>query len=90
MFSSRVWNYLQIPWKPGETTKVMIAAKKGFKGPYFFEVVILAYWCIWKQRNDWIFKGFKPSFRGWKASFCFEVTLLKHRVKPSNVDSLSA
>jgi hypothetical protein len=54
MFSTRIWNYLQIPWKPGDTVDSLIAAKKCFKGPCF---VILACWCIWKQANDWIFKG---------------------------------
>jgi hypothetical protein len=40
--------------------------------------------------NDWIFKGIRESFRNWKAGFCFEVTMLKHRVKASSVDALSA
>ena len=89
-FSTRVWNYLQIPWIPGNTSEVLVAAKKGFNGPCFAEVVILACWGIWKQRNGWVFKNIRPTFRGWKASFFQEITLLRYRVKQSVYTSLSA
>ena len=90
MFSSRIWNFLQIPWKPGNTTEVMTYAKKHFSGPCFTEVIILACWGIWKQRNGWIFNNIKPTFRGWKAIFVHEITLLKYRVKKDSIPVLTS
>jgi len=29
--------------------------------PFFMEIIILMSWCIWMQRNDFIFKGIQPS-----------------------------
>jgi hypothetical protein len=66
----------------------IMAAKKSFLGPCFIEIVILACWCIWKQRNGWIFKNIRPTFRRWKSSFVYEVTLLKHKVKDCTASDL--
>ena len=50
MFSVRVWNYLQISWvSTGSLMQIILAAKKSFNGPCFYEVVILACWSFWKQ-----------------------------------------
>jgi hypothetical protein len=87
-FSTRIWNYLQIPWIPGSSFEALSNAKKSFLGPCFAEIVIIACWCIWKQRNGWIFKNIRPTFRRWKSSFVQEVTMLKHRVKKDTVPVL--
>jgi hypothetical protein len=34
------------------------------------EIVILACWNIWKQRNGLIFQGERPSFLGWEETSC--------------------
>ena len=91
MFSSRVWNYLQILWQhTGNVAQILKHAKASFQGPCFTEIVILACWAIWKQRNGWIFKNIKPSFRGWKTTFVYEVSLLKYRVRAVDVPILSS
>jgi hypothetical protein len=89
MFSIRVWNYLHSPWHPGSTYESLLAARKSFKGPCFTEIGILACWTIWKQRNGWIFKGIRPTFRGWRASFVLEISMLKYRVKSDVLPVLS-
>ena len=81
MYSSRIWNYLQIDWIDGTHAACLQHAKKNFSGPCFTEVLILACWNIWKQRNAWIFKDIRPTFRGWKAGFVHDASLLKYRVK---------
>ena len=63
-FSARIWCYLQVGWCNGTMDASIIQAKRNFKGPCFSEIVILACWNIWKQRNDWIFEGIRPTFRG--------------------------
>jgi hypothetical protein len=89
-FSIRIWNYLQIEWEPGPTLEVIVtAAMRKFNKPFFSEVVIIALWHIWKQRNDVIFQGIMPSFRGWKSRFVLDLSLHKHRVKEKHVQSLS-
>ena len=80
-FSIRIWSYLQIQWRPGDLAQVITQNKKEFNGPCFMEIVILACWAIWKQRNSQIFKEENPTFRGWKRLFLGELTLLMHRVK---------
>ena len=82
-FSGRVWNYLQIVWETDSVLNNLRQARKEFHGPCFSEVVILACWNIWKQRNGLIFKDILPTFRGWKSGFVHDITLLLHRVKRS-------
>ena len=65
-------------------------AKQSFEGPCFLEIVTLACCNIWKQRNGWIFNNVPASFRGWKAGFVVDVTMLKHRVKAKLVPFLSS
>jgi hypothetical protein len=55
-FSQRVWNYLQIDWSQAQDIQAAaFAARKDFGKPFFMEVVIIALWNIWKQRNGQIF-----------------------------------
>ena len=89
-FSQRVWSFLQISWCDASMMDNLLVAKKEFEGPCFTEIVILACWNIWKQRNGFIFKETLPSFRGWKAGFFLDITMLGHRVKDINKSRLSS
>jgi hypothetical protein len=89
-FSIRIWCYLQIQWEPGDTfEEIFFAAKRKFQKPFFSEVVILALWHIWKQRNEAIFQGIMPTFRGWRRRFIHDATMHVHRVKAKHSDSFS-
>jgi hypothetical protein len=89
VFSIRIWNYLQIDWSVGDTIEEkFIHARKEFGKPFFTEVVILALWHIWKQRNGLIFQHTRPSFRAWRRDFIHDVYLHKHRVKQKHVSQL--
>jgi hypothetical protein len=91
VFSMRVWNYLQIDWSVGDTIEEkFIHARKEFGKPFFTEVVILAAWHIWKQRNGLIFQHTRPSFRAWRRDFIHEVSMHKHRVKQKHVSQWQA
>jgi hypothetical protein len=89
-FSVRIWIYLQIDWAQGSGPEMLKNTKRRFKGPCFVEIIILACWNIWKQRNNKIFKNIQPTFRNWREGFFSDVTLLKHRVKESTVPFLSS
>jgi hypothetical protein len=89
-FSVRIWNYLQVEWDPGDTfEEIFLAARKKFDKPFFPEVVMLAAWNIWKQRNEAIFQHILPSFRNWRRCFIQDISLHKHRVRDKHVASLS-
>ena len=45
------------------------------------EVFIIATWHIWKQRNNLIFEGKRPTVRGWFTNFIDEARLQAHRIK---------
>jgi hypothetical protein len=60
-FSRRIWSYLQVEWSQGDTIEEMFfKARKEFAKSFFFEVVILACWHIWKQRNNKVFEHIRP------------------------------
>lgn len=81
-FSQRVWNYLQITWHMGDDIQpIVAAAKRDFGKPFFMEVMILACWHIWKQRNGKIFQHERPTFARWRSNFVHDVTLLQYRIK---------
>lgn len=79
-FNVRIWNYLQTKWEPGDSfEQVFFKDSKSFLQHFISEVVILAAWQIWKQRNDVIFKKVQPSFRSWKRCFVQDGTMHWHR-----------
>lgn len=81
-FNTRVWNYLQIQWTTGLSTReCIIQAKRSFG--HSFKVVFLAAWNIWLIRNGKIFWLERPSFRAWKGKFIHDITLLSCRFKAS-------
>ena len=65
-------------------------AKTIFSQPFFTEVIMLAYWNIWKQRNDKIFEAKKPSYAAWKREFIHDVSMLRHRIKAKHHAALLA
>jgi hypothetical protein len=90
-FSQRVWIYLQIDWSQAQDIQAAaFAARKDFGKPFFMEVVIIALWNIWKQRNGKIFRNERPSFSGWRSSFLHDMSLLMYRIKSKHLDDLIA
>jgi len=49
--------------------------------PFFMEIIILMSWCIWMQRNDFIFKGLLPSQEQCRNHFVKEFALVILRAK---------
>ena len=90
-FSQRIWTYLQIDWQHGQDIQeAATRARAGFAKPFFMEVVILACWNIWKQRNEKIFQFHRPSFQGWKKGFVHDISMLEHRIKRKHLEELVA
>ena len=55
--------------------------KRGLAVPFYMEIIILMSWCIWTQRNNWLFNMIHPSVVGCKAKFKEEFSILLHRAK---------
>ena len=90
-FSVRVWNFLQIEWESGNSLEhTFFSARKEFRKPFFTEVVLLAVWNIWKQRNEAVFRQVLPSFTSSRRSFVHEATMHMHRLSPKLVPDWSS
>ena len=92
-FSQRIWNYLGISWnpQPDQTTFDMASdARRDFGHPFFSEVVFIATWNIWIQRNGKIFRNETASFRAWRRNFLQDISLLAHRIKCKYRNSLTS
>ena len=89
VFSQRIWIYLQIDWgQDTDLRSAISAAKLDFHKPFFTEVVILACWNIWKQRNGKIFEAKRPTFSAWKRDFIHDISMLGHRIKSKHHSAL--
>jgi hypothetical protein len=61
MFSTRVWNYLQIPWNPRDTISSLMAAKKSFNGPCFLDCDHLL--LVYMESKEWVdFQEYQANF----------------------------
>jgi hypothetical protein len=89
LFSSRIWNYLQIEWGyTGQTTLTAENARRRFRWPFFTEVVSLACWNIWKVRNARISNNVRPRLATWRACFIHDISLHAHRFKDDKKEIL--
>ena len=65
-------------------------ARSDFKQPFFTEVMMLAVWNIWKQRNGKKIEAKRPSFTAWKREFIHDISMLEHRIKSKHHSALKA
>lgn len=62
-FSSECWHYVGIHWNHGMDLFLMNEdAKNAFSKRFFLEIVVVVFWTICKQRNNFIFRNLAPSF----------------------------
>jgi hypothetical protein len=43
--------------------------KRALGVPFAMEIIIVMYWCIWKERNRWSFNNEDPSLEHCKLNF---------------------
>ncbi|TVU13298.1 hypothetical protein EJB05_40345, partial [Eragrostis curvula] len=69
-FSKQCWNTLDIHWNSQSAFfNMIIEAKQTANLQFFMEILIIAAWNIWKQRNNKIFENKTPSLQAWKKGF---------------------
>jgi hypothetical protein len=81
-FSRSCWQKIGIEWRENLHFFQMIKrTQQDFQHWFFMEVFIIAAWHIWKQRNNLIFEGRRPTIRDWTSKFIDEARLQAHRIK---------
>jgi len=81
------WFAVGIQWDmQGDLEQLLIHQKQNFSGPMFMDLFMITSWCIWKERNDYIFQHKPPSMATWKRRFRDEVKLHLYRVPPNLQD----
>jgi hypothetical protein len=58
--------------------------------PFVMEIIIVMTWCIWKERNVWIFNSEDPSIDHSKLIFKNEFILVNHMAKESLANEMKS
>jgi hypothetical protein len=89
-FAVNCWQKIQITWDTSVAVQDRILlAHNQFTGPCFTEILACATWNIWKERNDFIFRGQDPSFPRWRVRFSSDLSLHKYKIKENLVQPLA-
>ena len=84
------WFALGISWdEKSNIHQKLYSAKQEFGQPFFMEVFMIGAWCLWNERNDFIFNGKAPCLAAWKSSFKAEVSRHLIRIKKNLHQSIS-
>lgn len=87
--STARWFALGIIWDSNaDIHERLHTARQEFLQPFFMEIVMIAAWGIWNERNAFIFNKKVPNFSLWKAAF--KKVILDHfcRIKPALHESI--
>jgi hypothetical protein len=88
-FAKNCWNTCHIIWDMDLAIEARYAtARLIFAGPCFMEIVACVAWNVWKERNDYIFRGILPSFQRWRVRVQSDLMLHQFRVKTALVQPL--
>jgi hypothetical protein len=78
------WFALGIVWNDDVNIhEKLYLAQQEFALPFFIEIVMIGAWCIWNERNAFIFNGKAPNISVWKRTFREEVLVHFCRIKPT-------
>lgn len=80
-FSNDCWAKFNIQWSPNTSRTLLIKqAKASFPGRLFLEIFTIVSWNIWKEDNNFIFKGTRPSLIASQEKTKADFLVLSHRV----------
>ncbi|GJN05198.1 hypothetical protein PR202_ga22807 [Eleusine coracana subsp. coracana] len=83
-FAKSCWQTIGISY-PSTLSRVRIIKriKRHLQVPFYIKTIILMSWCIWKQRNGWLFNNNDPSVQECLRNFKLEFFMVIHREKSS-------
>ena len=77
------WFALGITWEENASVhQKVFLSKQSFIKPFFMEILMVAAWCIWNERNALIFNGKIPNLASWKSAFKKELKDHFIKLKP--------
>jgi hypothetical protein len=65
----------------GDRLEIIEKGHDAWQKPLYMEIVIVASWSIWKERNNKLFNGIDPDIQSWTRRFKQDFALLEHRTK---------
>jgi hypothetical protein len=81
-FSKACWSKLHMVWTTNEDRlEIIEKGRDAWQKPLYMEIVIVASWSIWKERNNKLFNGIDPDIQSWTRRFKQDFALLEHRTK---------
>jgi hypothetical protein len=81
-FSKACWNKLQMTWTQNkDRLEIIEQGRTHWHRPLYMEIVIVASWSIWQERNRKLFEGIDPDIDSWARRFKQDFALLEHRTK---------
>jgi hypothetical protein len=88
-FAKKCWMQIGVVvprWlRPERATRHL---KRTLGVPFAMLIVMIMTWCIWKERNNWLFSNEDPSVEHCKLIFNKEFALVIHRVKESRANEM--
>ena len=75
------WFVLGWQWSvQGSLFQMLKQQNRHVQSAFFMEIMVAA-WCLWKERNDYVFNNKVPSVQAWKRRFASEVKLHLCRIR---------
>jgi hypothetical protein len=88
-FAKNYWAIIGITIPPLiRTERVILHFKRTLGLPFAMDIVIIMSWCIWKERNSWLFEQEDPSIEKCRLNFKKEFNLLIHRTRKPYVNDM--
>jgi hypothetical protein len=88
-FAQNAWGLLNLHPTLGHLFETLESFKVQLGVNFFMDIIILFSWCIWMERNDFIFKGMQPDIDSLKARFKSEFAWVFLRAKVVRKPSMS-
>jgi hypothetical protein len=88
-FAQNAWGLLNLHPTLGPLFETLESFKLQLGVNFFMDIIILFSWCIWMERNDFIFKGKQPDIGSLKVRFKSEFAWVILRAKVVRKPSMS-
>ena len=90
-FTRMCWDILNVDIPlDGDFPNLAVEIKEQLNTWFFMEAIILLCWTIWIVRNELIFKGNGLNLVECRRVLMYELSLLKHKVKPRHQDQFTS
>jgi len=89
-FAQLCWSTIGLVVGQDDAFSTLENLKLLLRVPFFMDIIIIMSWCIWMQRNDYIFRNIQPSQDQCRRHFDKEFALVILRAKSSIKQHMSS